>query len=92
MARPGWQPKMIRNQGRHDVSSPKRRRFRHLFRVVGDVKVRVDKENVFGLEVRVGQFVVVQEPDGVGQLVANMANLFQRVRLVVVVLLLNKFN
>jgi hypothetical protein len=59
----------------------------HLFGVVGDVKVRVDKENVFGLQVRVGQLVVVQESNGVRQLVANVPHLIQRVRLVVVVLL-----
>lgn len=59
----------------------------HLFGVVGDVKVRVDKENVFGLQVRVGQLVVVQESNGVRQLVADVTHLIQRVRLVVVVLL-----
>lgn len=59
----------------------------HLFWVVGDVKVRVDKENVFGLQVRVGQLVVVEESDGVRQLVANVTHLVQRVRLIIVVLL-----
>jgi hypothetical protein len=60
----------------------------HLFRVVGDVKVRIDKENVFGFQVRVGQLVVVKESHGVRQLIANVSDLVQRVRLVIVVLLL----
>lgn len=60
----------------------------YLFRVVGDVKVRIDKENVFGFQVRVGQLVVVKESHGVRQLIANVSDLVQRVRLVIVVLLL----
>ena len=59
----------------------------YLFGIVRNVVVGIDKEDVLGFEVGVSQLVVVQETDGVRQLVANMTYLVQRVRLVVVVLL-----
>ena len=58
-----------------------------LFRIVRDIKLRVDKEDVLRFEVRVRQLVIVQETNGIRQLVANMTHLVQGVRLVVVVLL-----
>ena len=60
----------------------------NLFRIVRNIKVRVDKKDVLRLQVRVGQLVVMEEPDGVRELIANMADLVQRIRLVIVIFLL----
>ena len=61
----------------------------YLFGIVRYVEIRVNEENVFRLQIRVRQLVVVEEPYGVRELIANMAHLVQRVRLVIVVLLRN---
>lgn len=62
----------------------------NLFRIIGNVKVRVDKEDILRFEVCVRELVVVQESDGVAQLVSNVPDLVQRIRLVVVVFLHNQ--
>ena len=59
----------------------------YLFRVVLDVVVGADEEDVLRLEVGVRQLGAVHEADRVAELVADVAHLVQRVRLVVVLLL-----
>lgn len=61
-----------------------------LLGIVVDVVVRVDKQDVLGLEVRVRQLVLVQEQHGVDQLVRDVAHVLYRIALVVVVLLVVK--
>ena len=55
--------------------------------IVADFPIGGHEEDVLRLEVGVGQLAVVQEPDGVAQLIRNVSNLVQRVRVVVVLFL-----
>ena len=55
--------------------------------VVADFPVGGDEQDVLRLEVGVGQFAVVQEPDGVAKLIRDVSDLVQRVRVVVVLFL-----
>ena len=61
----------------------------HLFGIVSDVEIGIDEEDVLRFQVGVGQFIVVEESDGVGELVADVPHLLQRVGLVIVILLLS---
>lgn len=62
----------------------------HLSCVERRREVGVDKQNVFGLQIRVRQFVFMQKLDRVTQLVRNVADLLHRIRFVVVFSLLTK--
>lgn len=57
----------------------------HLFIVVRAIVVRVDKQYVLRLEIRVRELVVVQELDRVAQLVAHVPDVLQRIRLITVI-------
>ena len=70
--------------------SPKLTRNLYFFRVVGGLPVGGDEEDVLGLEVGVGELALVQELDGVDQLVRDVPHLLQRVRMVVVLFLKRK--
>ncbi len=55
--------------------------------IVADFPVRGDEENVFRLEVGVRQLAVVQEPDRVAELIRDVPDLVQRVRMIVILFL-----
>jgi hypothetical protein len=55
--------------------------------IVADFPVRGDEENVLWLKVGVRQLAVVQEPDRVAELVRNVPDLVQRVRMIVILFL-----
>ena len=57
---------------------------KYLFGVVRDFPVRRDEENVFWLQICVGEFALVQELDRVTHLIGDMSDLVQRVRVIVV--------
>lgn len=59
--------------------------FRYLFTIVDRLVVGVNEEYIFRLEVRVREFVVVQEFDGVTELVTHVSDVVQGVWLVIVV-------
>lgn len=61
--------------------------FYYLFRIVGDVEIGINEEDVLRFQVRMGQFIVVKESHSVGELVTDMSDLLQRVRLVIVIFL-----
>merc|ERR1719222_490375 len=56
-----------------------------LFRIVGDVEIGINEEDVLRFQVRMGQFIVMKESHSVGELVTDMSDLLQRVRLVIVI-------
>jgi hypothetical protein len=58
----------------------------YLPRIESRRKLRVGKQNVFGLQIRVRQLVVVQELHSVAQLVGDVSHVIHRVWLVVVFL------
>jgi len=58
-----------------------------LFRIVGDVEIGINEEDVLRFQVRMGQFIVMKESHSVGELVTDMSDLLQRVRLVIVIFL-----
>lgn len=59
----------------------------HLLGIVRQGVVGVSEEDVLRLEIGVGEFVVMEELDGVTQLVGNVSDLIEGVWTVVVVLL-----
>lgn len=63
----------------------------YLFTIVSAVVIRVDEQDILGLEIRVREFVIVQELDGVAELIAHVPDVIQRVRLVTVISLEKSF-
>lgn len=59
----------------------------HLLGVIRQGVVGVNEEDVLRLEIRVGEFVVVEKLDGITQLVGDVSDLIEGIRTVVVVLL-----
>lgn len=63
------------------------KRATHLLGIVRQGVVGVSEEDVLRLEIGVGEFVVMEELDGVTQLVGDVSDLIEGVWTVVVVLL-----
>lgn len=57
--------------------------------IVADLPVGGDEEDVLRLQIGVRQLAVVQEPDGVAELVRDVPDLVQRVGMIVVLFLQN---
>ena len=60
--------------------------------IVANFPIWRDEENIFRLQIRVGQLAVVEEPDRVAELVCDVPDLVQRVWVVVVLFLQSNDN
>lgn len=60
---------------------------RYLFRIEGHLPVRRDEEDVLWLQIRVCELAIVQELDRVADLVGDVTNLVQRVRMIIIIFL-----